>query len=161
MSRPSTSRWRPARRSTSIPRNTRSRPWDLDRADTLAGLIGSVNRIRREHAAFRSNANLRFHDVDNDQLIAYTKSTDDGSSQVLVVVNLDPHHMRSGFVDLPLDELGLDEHQPFQVHDLLTDERYLWQGPRNYVELRPETCQANIFAIRRRVRTEHDFDYYL
>ena len=79
-----------------------------------------VNRIRREHAAFRSNTNLRFHDVDNDQLIAYTKATDDGSSQVLVVVNLDPHHVRSGFVDLPLDELGLDEHQPFQVHDLLT-----------------------------------------
>jgi starch synthase (maltosyl-transferring) len=137
------------------------RPWDLDRADTLAGLIGTVNRIRREHAAFRSNTNLHFHDVDNDQLIAYTKAADDGSSPVLVVVNLDPHHMRSGFVTLPLDELGLDEHQPFQVHDLLTDERYLWQGPRNYVELRPETCQANIFAIRRRVRTEHDFDYYL
>ena len=110
---------------------------------------------------FRSNANLRFHDVDNEQLIAYTKATDDGSSQVLVVVNLDPHHMRSGFVDLPLDELGIDDHQPFQVHDLLTDERYLWQGRRNYVELNPDRRQANIFAIRRRVHTEHDFDYYL
>jgi starch synthase (maltosyl-transferring) len=137
------------------------RPWDPDRAGTLAGLIGKVNRIRREHPAFRSNSNLHFHEVDNDELIAYTKATDDGSSQVLVVVNLDPHHTRSGFVDLPLDELGLDEHQPFQVHDLLNDERYLWQGPRNYVELRPDRCQANIFAIRRRVRTEHDFDYYL
>ena len=97
----STSRSRPARRSTSIPRNTRSGHGTSTGPDTLAGLIGNVNRIRREHAAFRSNANLRFHDVDNDQLIAYTKATDDGSSQVLVVVNLDPHHMRSGFVDLP------------------------------------------------------------
>ncbi len=137
------------------------RPWDPDRADTLAGLIGRVNRIRREHAAFRSNDNLRFHDVDNDQLIAYSKGTDDRSSQVLVVVNLDPHHVRSGFVELPLDDLGLDAHQPFQVHDLLTGERYLWHGPRNYVELRPGRSQANIFAIRRRIRTEHDFDYYL
>jgi starch synthase (maltosyl-transferring) len=137
------------------------RPWDADRGASLAPLIARVNRIRRENAAFRSDANLRFHAVDNDQLIAYSKSTADGSSQVLVVVNLDPHHAQSGFVELPLDELGIDPHQPYQVHDLLTDARYLWHGPRNYVELRPQGFQANVFAIRRRVRTEHDFDYYL
>ena len=137
------------------------RPWDVDRGGSLAGLIGRVNRIRRENAAFHSNDNLRFHHVDNDQLIAYTKSTADLSSQVLVVVNLDPHHVQSGFVTLPLDELRIDPQQPYQVHDLLSDARYLWHGPRNYVELRPATSQANIFAIRRRVRSEADFDYYL
>ena len=136
------------------------RPWNPDRAETLAGLIGQVNRIRREHAAFRTNDNLRFHETGNHQLIAYSKSTDDGSSQVLVVVNLDPHFVQSGFVELPLHELALDPHQPYQVHDLLTDERFLWNGPRNYVELRPEIAQAHIFAIRRRTKTEHDFDYY-
>jgi len=137
------------------------RPWDVDRSGSLAGLIGRVNRIRRENGAFQSNDNLRFQHVDNDQLIAYTKSTADLSSQVLVVVNLDPHHVQSGFVELPLDELRIDPHQPYQVHDLLSDARYLWHGPRNYVELRPATSQANIFAIRRRVRSEADFDYYL
>jgi starch synthase (maltosyl-transferring) len=137
------------------------RPWDPDRAGTLAALIGNVNAIRREHAAFRTNAGLRFHDVDNEQLLAYSKHTADLDSQVLVVVNLDPHHAQAGFVELPLDEMQLDPHQPYQVHDLLSDARYLWHGPRNYVELRPGIAQANIFAIRRRVRTEHDFDYYL
>jgi starch synthase (maltosyl-transferring) len=137
------------------------RPWDPDRAGTLAALVGRVNAIRREHAAFRSNTNLRFHDVDNEQLIAYSKSTDDFTSQVLVVVNLDPHHVQAGFVELPLDDLRIDPHQPYQVHDLLTGARYLWHGPRNYVELGPATSQANIFAIRRWTRTEHDFDYYL
>jgi starch synthase (maltosyl-transferring) len=29
------------------------------------------------------------------------------------------------------------------------------------VELDPQTVPAHIFVIRRRVRTEHDFDYYL
>jgi starch synthase (maltosyl-transferring) len=135
--------------------------WDTDRGGSLARLIGQVNRIRRENEAFRSNDNLRFHDVDNDQVIAYSRSTDDGSNQVLVVVNLDPHHVQVGFVELPLDELRIDPHQPYQVHDLLTGSRYLWNGPRNYVELRPDTAQAHVFAIRRRVRTEHDFDYYL
>ena len=80
---------------------------------------------------------------------------------MLVVVNLDPHHLQAGFVELPLEDLRIDPHQPYQVHDLLSDARYLWHGPRNFVELRPRVFQANIFAIRRRVRTEHDFDYYL
>ncbi|MGZ6315544.1 MAG: alpha-1,4-glucan--maltose-1-phosphate maltosyltransferase [Candidatus Limnocylindrales bacterium] len=137
------------------------RPWDVDRGATLAGLVGQLNRIRRTEAAFRSNDHLRFHAVDNDQLIAYSKSTADLSNQVLVVVNLDPHHLQSGFVELSLDELRIDPHQPYQVHDLLTDARYLWHGPHNFVELRPEGFPANIFAIRRRIRTEHDFDYYL
>ena len=120
-----------------------------------------MNQIRHENPAFRANHNLRFHEVDNDQIIAYSKSSPDGTNQVLVVVNLDPHYKQSGFISLPLEELGIDTHQPYQAHDLLTDARYLWQGTRNYVELDPTTVPAHIFVIRRKVRTEHDFDYYL
>jgi len=82
-------------------------------------------------------------------------------NEVLVVVNLDPHYKQSGFITLPLEEFGLDPRQPYQAHDLLTDARYLWHGARNYVELNPKTVPAHIFVIRRKVRTEHDFDYYL
>ena len=35
------------------------------------------------------------------------------------------------------------------------------EDPRNYVELTPESLPAHIFDIRRWVRTERDFDYYL
>jgi starch synthase (maltosyl-transferring) len=135
--------------------------WDLDRPDTLRPLIARVNAARRENPALQSNDNLTFQRIDNDQIIAYTKSTDDRTNQVLVVVNLDPHHTQSGFVELSLEELGIDPQQPYQVHDLLTDERYLWYGPRNYVELSPQRLPAHLFVIRRRVRTEQDFDYYL
>jgi len=137
------------------------RYWDVDRPDSLRQLISRVNQARHENTAFQSNHNLRFHAADNEQIIAYSKSNADESNQVLVVVNLDPHHKQSGFIDLPLDELGIDARQPYQAHDLLTDARYLWQGTHNYVELNPETVPAHIFVIRRRVRTEHDFDYYL
>jgi starch synthase (maltosyl-transferring) len=78
-----------------------------------------------------------------------------------VVVNLDYRYAQSGWVDLDLDVLGLDEHLPFQVHDLVGDGRYLWQGRRNYVELNPHVTPAHIFLFRRRMRTERDFDYYL
>lgn len=135
--------------------------WDINRPDSLQGLIGRVNQIRHENPAFRNNFNLRFHEVDNDQILAYSKSSLDGTNQVLVVVNLDPHYKQSGFITLPLDELGIDSRQPYQAHDLLTEARYLWQGRRNYVELDPLTIPAHIFVIRRKVRTEHDFDYYL
>lgn len=137
------------------------RHWDLDRPDSLRELIGQVNRIRRENPAFHCNYNLRFHEVDNEQIIAYSKTSLDGTNQALVVVNLDPHYKQSGFITLPLEEMGIDPRQPYQAHDLLTEARYLWQGMRNYVELDPQKVPAHIFVIRRKVRTEHDFDYYL
>jgi starch synthase (maltosyl-transferring) len=39
--------------------------------------------------------------------------------------------------------------------------RYLWQGARNYVELVPESLPTHILQVRRWVRSETDFDYYL
>ena len=135
--------------------------WDIERPDSLRELIGKVNQIRHANPAFHANHNLRFHEVDNEQIIAYSKSNEDRTNEVLVVVNLDPHYKQSGFISLPLEDLGLDPRQPYQAHDLLTEARYIWHGMRNYVELDPQTVPAHIFVIRRRVRTEHDFDYYL
>ncbi len=135
--------------------------WDLDRPESLRELIARVNRIRRENPALQSNQSLRFHPVDNEQLICYSKNTEDYSNTILTVVNLDPHHKHAGWVDLPLAEWGLDLRQPYQVHDLLSGARYLWTGPRNYVEVDPRTAPAHIFRIRRRVRTEKDFDYFM
>jgi len=135
------------------------RHWDIQSPDSLREIIGRVNRIRRENPALQSDWSLRFHPVDNEYLICYSKQTQDLSNVVLVVVNLDPHHIQSGWVELPLDDLGLDHEQPYQVHDLLNDARYLWHGSRNYVELNPHVVPAHIFAVRHRVRTERDFDY--
>jgi starch synthase (maltosyl-transferring) len=137
------------------------RRWETDRQDSLKELIARVNRIRRENSALHQNHNLRFHPVDNDQLIAYSKSSEDQSNLIVVVVNLDPYRTQSGWLELPLENLGLSPDQSFQVHDLLSDARYLWQGPRNYVELNPAVVPACIFRVRRRLRTERDFDYFL
>ncbi len=135
--------------------------WDTARPDSLNDFIGRVNRIRRENAALQRDYNLSFHPIDNDRLICYSKHTEDLSNIILVVANLDPHHTHSGWLELPLDLLGLDSKQPYQVHDLLSGARYLWQGSRNYVELNPQIVPAHILRVLRRVRTERDFDYYL
>jgi starch synthase (maltosyl-transferring) len=137
------------------------RTWEVDRPDSMKDLIARVNRIRRENPALQQDRNLQFLPVDNEQLIAYSKTAAEGANIIVVVANLDVHHTQSGWLELPLDALGLDSQRPFQAHDLLGGARYLWHGERNYVELNPQVMPAHIFAIRRHVRTEHDFDYYM
>jgi starch synthase (maltosyl-transferring) len=81
-------------------------------------------------------------------LICYSKATDDFSSVVLTVVNLDPAGPQAGWVDLDEAELGLTPGQPFEVHDLLTGARYPWRGRGNYVRLDPAEVPAHVFAVK-------------
>jgi len=137
------------------------RNWDLDNPASLAELIAKINRIRRENPALQADLNLNFHAVDNEQIIAYSKMSDDLLNIVVAVVNLDPQRTQAGMVDLPLDLFHLDPRQPYQMHDLLTDAKYVWRGSRNYVELNPQRLPAHIFCVRRRVRTENGVDYFV
>lgn len=137
------------------------RSWDLEREDSLRDLVSLVNRIRRENAALQNDTTLRFHPISNEAMMAYSKQSFDGSNLIVTVVNLDHRRKNAGMLDLPLETLGLDTSTPYQVHELLTGARYLWSGPRNYVELDPESVPAHIFRVRRRLRTERDFEYFL
>ena len=134
---------------------------NLESKASLKNLISRLNRIRKETPALQSDRNLYFHDTDNPALICYSKATDDLSSVIVVVVNLDSFHVQSGWVNLDLDSIGLDKRHAFQAYDLLSEGRFLWQDSRNYVELTPESLPAHILLLRRWVRTERDFDYYL
>jgi starch synthase (maltosyl-transferring) len=137
------------------------RSWDLDREDSLRDLIAMVNRIRRQNPALQNDTSLQFHGISNDSMLAYSKRSFDGSNLIVTVVNLDHRRKHAGMLDLPLDEFGLERGGQYQVHELLTDARYLWSGPKNFVELDPSSIPAHIFRIRRRLRTERDFEYFL
>ncbi len=121
------------------------RAWDLNRHDSLKDLIATVNRIRHHHRVFQDDWNLTFHPVDNDALIVYSKQVP--GQVLLMVVNLDPHNTHSGWLTLPLDELGLPVHDPYFAHDLLTDARYQWQGPSNFVMLDPHTQPGHVLRL--------------
>ena len=120
--------------------------WEFDRSDSLRDLLGRLNRIRREQPALQSNRFLAFHHIESDQLLAYTKRTADGGNIVLTVVNLDPQHPHSGWLELPVDELHLGGN--YQVVDLLTDKLFQWQGGKAYIELDPHVQPAHVFLIR-------------
>src|SRR4029079_16922293 len=120
------------------------RHWDLARRDSLAELIGRINRIRRENPALQHDRGLAFHPIDNEALLCFSKGAPPGTDDtdaIVVVVNLDPLHRHGGWLDLDLAKLGLaagDDAKrrdasaavtpaaprAFQAHDLLTDSRF-------------------------------------
>jgi starch synthase (maltosyl-transferring) len=135
--------------------------WELARGDSLKDFLTRLNKIRRENAALQHDDTLTFRQIDNDRLICYSKTSRDDDNVVLVVVNLDPQHAQSGFIDVPLDEWSLEPHDAYYAHELLSGQRFEWQGPRIFVTLSPAECPAFVFRIEaRRSATERDFDYF-
>jgi starch synthase (maltosyl-transferring) len=134
--------------------------WQVGRSDSINDLIALVNTIRRENPSLQTSWNVEFFDVDNDNLLFYIKTTPDLSNIIMVIVNLDPFRVQSGWVRLPVDRLGIEPAQTYLVHDLISQNKYVWHGGRNYVELNPSVMPAHIFRVHRRLRRETDFDYY-
>ncbi len=135
------------------------RHWDLARPDSLREMIALVNRIRRENPALQADPGLRFHKAENEHVLCYSKAA--GDNLIVVAMNLDSHYTQASWIELDLEEMGLEADQQFQVHDLLTGARYLWHGSRNFVQIDPHQVPAHIFRVRRRVRSERDFDYFI
>jgi len=136
------------------------RTWNHDDPGNLAAFITRVNRVRRENRALHHDTRLRFLPIDNDQLLAYAKSSDDGSNVVVTVVNLDPRNVQTGWLHLAPASINVDSAQPFQMHDQLSNQRFTWQGEHHYIRLDPQGTPAHIFVVRRRTRDERDFDYF-
>jgi len=123
------------------------RVWNRNDPKSLKGLIRRVNSIRRDHVALQHNFGLKFHVTDNPQLIAYSQTSEDRGDKLLVVVNLDPVNKQTGWVDVALKEFRLAAGESYEMNDLLTDKKYIWQGSRNYVELNPAVLPAHIFRV--------------
>ena len=116
--------------------------WDWHRPGHIKDLVRAVNAIRRSEPALHFNDGLRFHDTDNPQILAFSKSRD--SSSVLVIVNLDPSRMHHGWVRTPFDELAFGTGPPYHVEDLLDSSRYVWTDDWNYVRLDPGERVAHV-----------------
>ncbi|MFP5205467.1 MAG: alpha-1,4-glucan--maltose-1-phosphate maltosyltransferase [Acidobacteriota bacterium] len=126
---------------------------DRNAPGSLVPLITKLNQIRRENVALHSNESLRFHPVENPNLICYSKATPDFDNLLLMVVNLDAVYEQSGWTDLDLGALGLKAEESFVVQDLLNGgDQYVWKGRRNFVALRPGTKPAHVFRVRREHR---------
>jgi starch synthase (maltosyl-transferring) len=137
------------------------RAWDRERGDSLADFIATLNAARRENPALQNDAGLRFLHIDNDEMLAYAKLTPDLSNIVVCVVNLDPHNVQSGWLQLDLGALGLEPQQSYQMFDVVSGAHFLWHGERNFVSLDPHRSPVHVMQMRRHLKREQDFDYFL
>jgi starch synthase (maltosyl-transferring) len=113
---------------------------------SLVPFITRINDLRRKHSALAEMTNLTFHHTDKDNVMAFSKSAT-GAETILVIVNLNPFHWEEATVHLDLDALGVSPGEPFEVHDLLTDTRFVWHGAESYVRLDPGDEPAHVFRI--------------
>ncbi len=123
------------------------RHYDWRKTNRMTDIITLVNKARKDHPALQSTWNLQFCAIENQNLIAYLKATDDLSSLILVVVNLDPHQRHSGYVQLPLRRLGINGMINVKLRDLITSEDYTWTQEWNYVELEPHKMPFHLFKV--------------
>ncbi|MFC1576847.1 alpha-1,4-glucan--maltose-1-phosphate maltosyltransferase [Candidatus Omnitrophota bacterium] len=134
--------------------------WDWSQSGNLKDFIARINKIRLDNPALQTSANIRFCDIENESILCYLRTTDDFSDIILVVVNLDPHHTQSGWVQIPIEKLGVDPAQSYLAHDFISGDKFIWHGERNFIELDPQVCPAHILKIHPRLRREQDFDYF-
>jgi starch synthase (maltosyl-transferring) len=121
---------------------------DWSAPGNINDFITRVNTARRENPALQSFDNLRFLDIEDDDLLAYVKSTPDRSNVVIVVVNLDPHGAHAATLRVPEDILGITPGTAYEVVDVLTDRTFVWRDA-NYVSLDPVDGEpAHILVVR-------------
>jgi starch synthase (maltosyl-transferring) len=125
----------------------KARDWNAP--GNIRDYVARINRIRRENRALHEYRNLVFHESSDDQVLCYGKRSFDGGNTVLMVVNLDPFSARESDIRVPLEDLGIGPDEPFQAHELITDERRLWRGPTQRVRLDPLVEPAAIFRLER------------
>jgi starch synthase (maltosyl-transferring) len=137
------------------------RDWNWDNPGNLKNFISRLNSIRRENPALHRTRNVKFLETDNENILFYVKESADEENLLLVGVSLDPFTHQSCNVEIPLRTLDLEQNQPYLLHDLLGDEKYVWQGDRNPIGFEPSVLPARIFRVHRRMRREEDFDYFM
>lgn len=123
------------------------RQYDWKRTNRMTDIMSLLNQVRHQNEALHSTWNLQFCPIENPQLIAYLKTTDDLSNIILVIVNLDPNGKQSGYVQLPKDKLKLSDKINVKLHDLITDEHYTWTQEWNFVELNPFKMPFHLFKL--------------
>jgi starch synthase (maltosyl-transferring) len=125
-----------------------NRNWDWGKRNKITYVMAKVNAARKAHAAFHHMHNLEFCKIENEQLIAYCKQDAAAGDNLLMVVNLDPHYTQSGWVQVPLQKIGLRPGQQFHAHDLLTGNTYNWDQEWNFVELNPHALPFHLFQLK-------------
>ena len=122
--------------------------YDWSIQNKLTTLIGRINRIRKEQPALQQTNNIKFCDLENDNLLAFYKWNQDRTNELLIIISLDPYYAQQGNVRLPMEDLNVPYGHAVQVQDLVTGSSYNWHHDWNFVELHP-ALPFHIFKINK------------
>mgnify|MGYP002716496424 FL=1 len=114
--------------------------------DSLESYIRLLNQIRRDNPALQQLRTLRFHDTDNEAIIAYSKADPASGNVVLIVVNLDPRNAQEATVTVDMQAIGRHPGESYTVQDTITGSAYHW-SERNFVRLEPLRDVAHVFVL--------------
>lgn len=120
--------------------------WELK--NKLTTIISKINFIRNHNEALQQTNNIKFCNIQNDNLIAFYKWNNDRTNEILVIISLDAHNSQQGNIQVPLQDLAVHSGHNIEMHDLITDSRYNWNNEWCYVELHP-TMPFHIFKINK------------
>jgi starch synthase (maltosyl-transferring) len=120
------------------------REWD--KPGNIKPYISELNRLRRENTALQQTYNLRFVHVDDPNVIAFVKQSDDGRNIIAIAIALsqNTHEFWLPLGDT-LVEVNGEKRHPIAVENLMTGERSAldWGGIRLRIE--PDRDPALIF----------------
>jgi starch synthase (maltosyl-transferring) len=123
------------------------RAFDWKAPGNIRDDIAFFNRIRRSEPALRNFRDLAFYNIWNDNLLCYGKRTPDRSSFLLFIVSLDPFAGQGGHFEVPLWELGLPDNGTVQVENLVSGERFAWQGKVQHWWIDPNVLPYAAFRL--------------
>jgi starch synthase (maltosyl-transferring) len=124
----------------------RVRNWN--QTGNINDFVAKMNAIRRENPAFHHLENLQFVKADNDNVIAYLKTSHDRSNMIVTAVNLDPHNVQETKLHLPMDAMGFSWGARFGVEELIGGAHLEW-GEHAVLRLDPQDEPARIFRVKR------------
>ena len=107
---------------------------DWNRPGNISGYIAQINRIRKANAALLQTSNLRFAQVDDDNVIGYVKEAAGLDNAVAVAVALAKEGPREFWFHFGDIEIGPQaaRHRVRAIENLITGERHMieWGGVR-------------------------------
>ena len=122
--------------------------YDWFKQNNVITVITKINHLRRQHEALQQTNNIKFCDIENENLLAFYKWNDARTDELLIVISLDEYHGQQGMVKLPLYDLKVSQGHDIKVNDLFTGNTYTWNKEWNFVELHA-SLPFHIFEIKK------------
>ncbi len=114
------------------------RHWDWSRPGNIVPEITRLNAIRRENPALRTHHGISFLQTANEAVLLFEKATRDRGNVVLVAISLDPNHVQTAAIDVPLWKWGLPDQGSLGIDDLAGGGSFTLSGRNHSITLTPD-----------------------